>query len=213
MLEALEDPYTRYSTPEDAAREMEQRGGSFQGIGATIAPLDRDSGTGVEVINVYRDSPAWNAGVQKGDIFYQVDGVDVENATPSEVSDLTLGPKGTTVEIDMLRPGLEEPIHFSIVRDRVELIAVESTVLPNNVGYISINTFGNENVYEQLRAALEGLQEQGITSLVLDLRDNPGGLLSEGIQVADEFLTEGDIVFQRARGGDATFGLRRQRRL
>ena len=66
MLEALEDPYTRYSTPEDAAREMEQRGGSFQGIGATIAPLDRESGTGVEVINVYRNSPAWNAGIQKG---------------------------------------------------------------------------------------------------------------------------------------------------
>lgn len=200
MLEALEDPYTSYSTPHESARRNQDMSGSFEGIGAVLSARNRTEGTVVEVINVYRGGPAWNAGVQRGDIFVEVDGVDVSEATVSEVVDLVRGPGGTTVEIGMRRPGQEEPVRFSIVRDTIQIIDVESTVLPEGVGYLSIRSFGNQRIHEQLTAELEELRQANITSLILDLRDNPGGLLTQGILVADEFLSEGDIVFQRARG-------------
>jgi carboxyl-terminal processing protease len=200
MLEALEDPYTSYTEPEEASRAVQDRSGSFQGIGAVLSPKDRVNGIIVEVINVYRDGPAWNAGVRRGDVFLEVDGTIVKDATVNEVVELVRGPAGTTVNIIMSRPGAEDPIVFNIVRGRIDIVSVESTVLPNNVGYMRINTFANQRVYEQMAEQLEQLRAEGIDSLLLDLRDNGGGLLNQGILVADEFLSQGDIVFQRARG-------------
>ena len=160
---------------------------------------NRQTGEGVEILNVYRDGPAWNAGIKRGDIFLEVDGIDVSQSNPSEVADVVRGPKGTVVNIQMLRPGVEEPITFNIERGTIDIVSVESTVLPNNVGYLSLTTFANQRLYDQMVEHIEGLKEQGITSLILDMRDNGGGLLNQGILVADEFLSEGDIVFQRAR--------------
>ncbi len=200
MLEALEDPYTSYTAPAEATRAVQDRSGSFQGIGAVLSPKDRANNVIVEVINVYRDGPAWNAGVRRGDVFLFVDDVSVKDSTVDEVVDLVRGPAGSTVNIVMSRPGEEDPVEFSIVRGTIDIVSVESTVLPNNVGYLRINTFANQRVHEQMMEQLNMLSEQGITSLVLDLRDNGGGLLNQGILVADEFLSQGDIVFQRARG-------------
>lgn len=154
----------------------------------------------VEIINVYAGSPAERAGIQRGDIFVEVDGVNVENYTTEEIVQVVRGPQGSTVELGMFRPSENEVIYFSVVRDTIEIISVEATVLPENVGYISITTFANQLVTEQLLEQIANLQEQGITSLILDLRNNGGGLLTQGIQVADVFLNQGDIVFQRSRG-------------
>ena len=200
MLESLEDPYTSYATPDQAAREVQDRSGSFQGIGAVLQPRNRADNTVVEIVNVYRNGPAAQAGVLRGDVFVTVDGTNVEDFTTDEIVDLVRGPAGTEVSIGFRRAGEEEPVVLDMTRGKIDIISVESTILPDNVGYISINTFANQRVYEQMAEQLDALRSQGITSLVLDLRNNGGGLLDQGIRVADEFLTEGDIVYQRARG-------------
>ncbi|MEX2534723.1 MAG: S41 family peptidase [Trueperaceae bacterium] len=200
MLESLEDPYSYYKSPESAARDMQDQTGSFEGIGAVLTVRNRQTGTGVEILTVYRGGPADGAGLQRGDIFMSVDGVEVEEMTPTEVADLVRGPEGTVVHLEMLRPGAEEPVAFDITRGTISIVSVESGVLPQNVGYINITTFANQQLHDQLVEQLDELKEQGITSLILDLRDNGGGFLNQGILVADEFLSSGDIVFQRARG-------------
>lgn len=200
MLEALEDPYTAYIEPSNAAQDNQDRTGSFEGIGAVLSARNRTENKIVEIINVYRDGPAYQAGIQRGDIFYEVDGVNVEDFTVGEVVNAVRGPKDTVVRIGMRRPGEEEIVFFDIVRDKIDIISVESTLLPNSVGYVRIVTFANQLVHEQLTSQIADLVNQNITSLILDLRDNGGGLLTQGILVADEFLNDGDIVFQRARG-------------
>ena len=200
MLESLEDPYTNYATPDQASREVQDRTGSFEGIGAVLQARNRADNTVVEILNVYRGGPASLAGVQRGDVFATVDGTNVEDFTTDEIVDLVRGPAGTDVTIGFRRAGQEEPVLLTMTRGKIDIVSVESTVLPNNVGYVSINTFANQRVYDQLATQLEQLQAQGITSLILDLRNNGGGLLDQGIRVADEFLTQGDIVYQRARG-------------
>ncbi len=200
MLESLEDPYTSYATPDQAAREVQDRSGSFEGIGAVLQPRNRADNTVVEIVNVYRGGPASQAGVLRGDVFVSVDGTNVEDFTTDEIVDLVRGPAGTEVNIGFRRAGEEEPVVLSMTRGKIDIISVESTVLPNNVGYVSISTFANQRVYEQLAEQLDALRTQGVTSLVLDLRNNGGGLLDQGIRVADEFLSDGDIVYQRARG-------------
>ncbi len=200
MLEALDDPYTYYREPRIASIDAQDRTGSFEGIGVALTTLDRASGRGVEVLNVYRDGPAWNAGVQRGDIFTDVDGVDVSDFTTTDIVDLVRGPRGTTVRITFKRPGEPEPVVFAIERGTIELIEVSTTMIDGDVGYLSLRTFGNQRVHEQVVDGLSQLRLEGASSLVLDLRDNGGGLLTQGILVADEFLAQGDIVFQRARG-------------
>lgn len=200
MLGALDDPYTYYREPRSASIDAQDRTGSFEGIGVALTTHDRASGRGVEVLNVYRDGPAYQAGVQRGDIFRAVDGVDVSDFTTTDLVDIVRGPRGTTVAITFMRPGVEEPVTLDIVRDTIELIEVATTMLEGDIGYLSLRTFGNQRVHEQLVEGLSRLQLDGATSIVLDLRDNGGGLLTQGILIADEFLSEGDIVFQRARG-------------
>lgn len=200
MLGALEDPFSYYLEPRSAAREAQDRTGSFEGIGAVLTPLDRQTGEGVEILQVYSGGPAAEAGLQRGDIFLEVDGVDVRDASIGDVVEVVRGPRGSTVELLMKRPSQDENVSFDIVRETIDIIDVSSTLLDEGVGYINIRQFGSQRVHEQLVEELAELREQGAESLVLDLRDNPGGLLTQGILVADEFLDEGDIVFQRARG-------------
>lgn len=202
MLTALEDPFTRYEDPESTKQSREHMAGSFEGIGATLEAINRETGEGVRVVNVYRDGPAARAGVKAGDVFQEVDGTDVSAFTTSEVVSLVRGPKGTTVNITMLRSSGEaqETLDFSIQRDTITILDVESTLLPNNVGYLRLVSFANEKLYDQLVSEIEELRAQGATSLVLDLRNNGGGLLQQGVLVADTFLDKGDIVFTRARG-------------
>ena len=202
MLEALDDPFTSYEDAQSAELDAETRSGSFGGIGATLSARNRKENSLVEIINVFRDSPAAKAGIRRGDIFKEVDGVNVEESDLSEIVSRVRGPEGTQVELKMLRPSESELIEFTftVIRGEIEIVSVESTVLPQNVGYLSINTFSNERVHEQLVEQITGLERQGATSLILDLRNNGGGLLSQGILVADTFLKSGDIVFQRSRG-------------
>src|SRR5690606_1618793 len=157
MINSLEDPYTAYVEPTAAARESQDLTGSFEGIGAVLTPHDRVSGEGVEILTVYQGGPASGAGLQRGDIFLEVDGVDVREMTPSEVADLVRGPKGTVVRLLMSRPGEAEPLSFDIQRATIQIVDVSSTMLPDDVGYISLSSFNNQRLHEQLVEHLDRL--------------------------------------------------------
>src|SRR5690625_5828225 len=200
MLGALEDPYTYYKSPEAAARDMQDQSGSFEGIGAVLTSRDRATNKGVEVLQVYSGGPASEAGVQRGDMCVELDGSDVSEMTPSEVAELVRGPGGTVVELLLRRPGEQDLVSFAITRGMIQIVSVESALLEDGVGYVALTTFANRLVTEQMVAAIDELIAAGATSLVLDLRDNSGGFLDQGILVADAFLRSGDIVFQRSRG-------------
>jgi carboxyl-terminal processing protease len=200
MLEALDDPYTYYREPRSASIDAQDRTGSFEGIGVSLTTHNRSTGRGVEVLNVFRGGPAYEAGVQRGDIFLEVDGVDVSDYTTTDIVDLVRGPRATPVRLVFQRPGESEPVEIEVVRGTIELIEVSTAMIEGDIGYVALRSFGNQRVHEQLVEALSRLQLDGAKSFVLDLRDNGGGLLTQGILVADEFLSAGDIVFQRARG-------------
>lgn len=200
MLEALDDPYTYYKDPAATARDLEDQSGSFEGIGAVLTALDRQTGEGVEVLQVYSGGPAALAGVMRGDMFLEVDGEDVTKMTTSEVADRVRGPGGTVVDLVLRRPGADEPVSFAIERGTIQIVSVEKAMLDDDIGYVALTTFANHELTNQMTEALDELLAEGATSLVLDLRDNSGGFLDQGIMVADAFLGDGDIVFQRSRG-------------
>ncbi len=199
MVASLDDPFTSYVDPKETARLDQDITGSFEGIGAVLTEAGQ-SGTGVEVLTVYAGGPASKAGLQRGDIFLSVDYVDVRQFSSSEVADVVRGPKGTIVTLEMERPGTPGKLSFRIQRDTIDVIVVSSTMLPDNMGYLALSSFNNFKVREQMVEHLDELIAQGATSLVLDLRDNGGGFLDQSVQIADDFLSEGDIVFQRTRG-------------
>ncbi len=200
MIEALDDPFTYYSEPETAAMRNQNSEGEFEGIGAMLNVVNQQTGEGTLIVNVYLDGPAWKAGIKPGDVFHKVDDVVVDKMTPTEVAKIVRGPKGTKVRLEMIREGEDKPIVFDIIRAKIDIVSAESLVLENNVGYIWLKTFDNAKLYDQMVEQLDRLKAKGITSLILDLRDNGGGQLQQGILVADEFLDSGDIVFQRAKG-------------
>ena len=200
MVSSLNDPFTSYIEPKAAAFDTQQMSGQYEGIGAVLTPHNRQTGKGVEILTVYKGGPADQAGIERGDLFLKVDGVDVSDKTSSDVADLVRGPKGTSVHLTMRRPGQDQPLEFAVQRDTIKVVDVSSTMLPNHVGYVALSSFNNQKINDQLTQQVDALKKQGATSLILDLRDNPGGLLTEAIDVSDDFLSHGDIVFQRARG-------------
>lgn len=206
MVESLDDQFSSYVEPRAAARERQDSSGSFGGIGAVLTAHDRNTGKGVEILTVYQGSPASGAGLQRGDVFLKVDEVDVRNLTSSEVADLVRGPEGTEVTLVMNRPGTEEPLTFVITRGVIQIVDVSSTLLEGNVGYVALSSFNNRLLNDQMVEQIDQLILQGAQSLVLDLRDNPGGLLPQAVYVADEFLEEGPIVYQRSRGVTQLYG-------
>jgi len=201
-LEELDDDFTRFIRPEVAARLREDMGGSVSGIGAFVR--ENDDGM-FEIVFPIEGQPADLAGLLPGDIIIGVDGQSVVGISFDEVILMVRGPSGTTVNLTILREGEADPIEFSIVRARFEVPVVESEMLPDQIAYIRLLEF-NGNAETKVLEAMDELLAQNPKGLILDLRNNPGGFLNQSVAVADAFLPEGVVLFERDRqGGSQTF--------
>ena len=189
MVEAL-DPYSAYLPAGDFNRLEELSEGRYVGIGVTIEPLnDR-----VTVTRVFPDGPADKAGVLPGDQVLEIEGEDVREATTSEVSSRLRGPSGEAVAVTFNRPGEEGLIDLSLTRGPVKLRSVEDVALsPEGIGSLRITQFADRTA-EEFRAAVDQLEVEGMRALLVDLRNNPGGLLRTSKDVAGLFFREGDLI-------------------
>lgn len=191
MLYSL-DPYTEYY-PEDDQSELEQMlKNSYGGIGSVItwnAKLKRSM-----IAEPYEHMPAAEVGLKAGDVLMEIDGKDLAGKNNLEVSEMLRGQVGTSFKLKVQRPGTKKPMEFDIVRRSIQLpIIPYYTMLDNNIGYINLSTFSG-NPSKEFKQAFLDLKKQGITSLVIDLRNNPGGLLDEAIDIANFFLPRGKTL-------------------
>lgn len=190
LIEELGDPHTVFMTPDDYSQLKVQTQGEYGGLGIEI---DVRNGW-VTVISPLPGTPAERAGLQAGDRIISVEGVSTRGWGSDDAVAKLRGPKGTAVNIEVARVGVDEPIPFRIVRDEIHVKAVPAVyMLDDVVGYVELRLF-SETSTRELREAIETLRGQGMQRLVLDLRRNPGGLLDQGIAVSDLFLGRGQLV-------------------
>ena len=190
MLHVL-DPHSNFFDPKSYSLLREDQRGKYYGVGMTVGPRNNK----VIVIAPFAGTPAYRAGIHPGDIIAAVDGKPTDNMTTSDVADLLKGPKGTTVHITVLREGAEKPLEFAVVRDEIPRYSVDLHFLIRpGVGYMHIAQF-NETTDKEVQEALDTFSQSGeMKGLILDLRQNPGGLLNEGVGVADKFLHKGQLI-------------------
>ena len=193
VLQSL-DPYSAYMSP-DTFKEMEtETSGKFGGLGIEVG---MEFGV-VKVITPMDDSPAEREGVKAGDYIVKVDGVQVQGKTLSEAVELMRGPVGSKIEITVRRKGVKKALTFEIIREVIVVESVKSKIIDDNVGYIRLTAF-NENSSRQVKDKIKKFKNKKINKYVLDLRNNPGGLLSQAVKISDFFLDNGEIVSTKSR--------------
>ncbi len=205
-LNALDDNYTRFIRPEIAERLRDDLDGSVSGIGAIVRP--HDDGL-VEIVRPIDGQPADLAGLLAGDLIVEVDGQSVGSMSFDEFLLLVRGPEGTAVTLSIVRKDVEEPIEFSLIRAEFEVPVVETQVFEEDaqtVAYVRLSSF-TKSAEEDLSSALAILLAQNPDGIILDLRDNGGGFLDQAVAVADLFLPEGIVLYERSSKGvlDETF--------
>jgi len=191
LVQGIGDPYTQYMTAEEFAATNEQMEGEYAGVGLVVT-MENDK---VIVVSPIEDTPGDRAGIMSGDIIIGVDDQMITNKKLDEVVAMMKGKPGTQVKLTILKAGTTTPVDITITREKIVLNPVKSQMLSDNIGYIKITTFHQQNVASSFHDALEGLKRKGYKGLILDLRDNGGGLLTECVKVADEILGEGPIVY------------------
>jgi carboxyl-terminal processing protease len=205
-LESLDDPYTRYVPPDVANRTRQDMQGAFEGIGAFVRTNEEGY---LEIVRPMAGQPAARAGLLPGDFILSANGTDLVGMTSDEAIMYVRGPRGTDVTLLIQRQGVEEPFEVTITRERIEIPTVEYEMLPDGIGYVKLNNF-NQVAERNMRTALAELMRQNPVGLIFDLRDNPGGYLDQSIEVADMFLGDGVVAFERNLSGlDETFRSRR----
>lgn len=188
MLRSL-DPHSGFLTPE-AYKEMQvDTRGEFGGLGIQIAIRDEI----LTVIAPIEDTPAWRAGIEAGDKIIKIEGESTQEMTLQDAVNMMRGPKGTSVTITIVREGLKKPRDYTIVRDIIKIKSVKFKVMENNIGYVKLQQF-QERTADDLRKALREFGEQEISGLILDLRNNPGGLLKSAVDVTSQFLPDEKLV-------------------
>ncbi len=203
-LSALDDNYTRFLTPEMSAREREAMEGSFEGIGAFVR--ENDAGF-IEIVRPISGQPADLVGLRSGDLIVGVDGEDVIGQGIDEVISKVRGPRGTQVILTIAREGEAESLEFTIIRARVEIPTLEARMLDDDIAYLHLTTFAAFGVDRDVETAVRELLDQNPRGFIFDLRDNPGGFLDASVNIADLFLPEGIVLYERSESGvyDRTF--------
>ncbi|HHW03050.1 MAG TPA: S41 family peptidase [Thermoanaerobacterales bacterium] len=196
MVESLDDPYSEYFSPEDFKNFNDSTSGNFGGIGVVITSKDKY----VTIVSVIDGTPAQKAGLRAGDRIVEVDGKDVTGLSTAEVSNLIKGEQGTKVTIGIMRDDQKQMLKMDITRDIIEVNPIEYKILGQGIGYLRINEF-NENTTKNIDKALADFKKGGVQGIVLDLRDNPGGLLDQAIEVAKRFVPKGPIVHVVSKDG------------
>ena len=196
MLEALDDPYSSYLDPETFTLAQSFLGGTYDGIGAYVTMKDEK----ITIIAPIAGSPADKAGVKAGDTVLEIDGESTAGMSLAEAIIKIRGPKGTAVRIQLLHEGETTPVEIEVVRDTLELPSL-SYEMKGETAYINITDF-TARTPDELDAALESIEDQGATAIILDLRGNPGGLLDEVVEVTSFFLQEGIVVQVRSNQGE-----------
>lgn len=198
LFESL-DVYSRYYTASEYKELYEDNiSGSFYGIGAGVKQ-DEDTKK-IYVVSVYSGSPAKKAGLKVGDVLVSADGYKASSMTLSEFTEHLHGKKGTTVKLTVSREGLKKNLVISIKRENIVAQTVAGKMLDNKIGYIAISEF-TDNTTAQFTKQLNKLKKQGMTSLVVDLRSNPGGMLTSVCAILDEILPKGLMVYTQERDG------------
>ena len=188
MLRVL-DPHSNFFDPKAYSALREEQRGKYYGVGMQVGPRNNK----VIVIAPFTGAPAYRAGIRPGDVIIAVDGKPTDNLSTSDVAEMLKGPKNTTVKITVLREGSDKPIDFSVVRDEIPRYSVDvHFMIRPGIGYIHVSGF-QETTEHEVAAALDELGPD-LKGLILDLRQNPGGLLSEGVGVADKFLKKGQVI-------------------
>ena len=204
LLRDLGDPHSSFLPASDYENLRIRAEGEYGGVGLEVI----DRGGYVTVVSPIPGGPGGRMGIRGGDQFFEIEGVRADTMVTDEAVELLRGRPGETVTIQMLRPGVEEPIEFTITREVIRLKAVPfAQMLDEGVGYVPLLTF-RETSATEVRAAVDSLLQEGMTGLVLDLRGNPGGLLDQGIAVTDLFLAPGQSVVEtrgRAEDQNETF--------
>ncbi len=189
LMEGLDDPYSTYYTAEEFQDLMEETSGEYCGIGAMVS---KNMTTGlVSIVKVFKNTPAEEAGLQAGDIFYQIDDLEVTGDIDLDilVSQYVKGEEGTTVHLKMYRPSIDDYVEMDVERRQVEVQTVEYEMKDGNLGYISVSQF-EETTTSQFSSAIEELEEQGMEGLIIDLRGNPGGVLDTAVSMLDYMLPD-----------------------
>lgn len=190
MLHTL-DPHSNFFDPKTYAAMREEQRGRYFGIGMTVRP----DGNKTIVVSPFNGSPAYRAGIRPGDAILMVNDRKTDDLNYSQVVELIKGPRGTKVQVTVGRPGFEKPLTFNIVRDEISNPSVaDAFMIRPGIAYVEVKNFTDENTAKELENALKKLDEKDLKGLILDLRENPGGLLNEGIEVAGHFLKKNQLV-------------------
>ncbi len=189
MLRTL-DPHSNFLDPNEFRDMQRRQRAQYFGVGMEIM-LDEGK---VEVVRPFPDSPAWNAGLRRGDTVVAVDGHPTDGMDTQDVANMLRGPRSTKVSVTFHRQGGNTPVTVSVTRDAIETKAVDGFWVKPGIAYLDISTFESESVSQEMESVFQTLGESSINGLVLDLRDNPGGLLNEAVAVAGHFLRNGQTV-------------------
>lgn len=198
IMAGLDDPYSVYYTPDEYAELMEDTSGEYVGIGAVVT---QNSDKLVSIVRPIPGSPAEEAGLMAEDIVTEVDGTEIIDQELSLVVDMIRGKEGSEAHIKIYRPSTKEYMEFDVERRVVENVSVYSEMFDNNVGYIQVQQF-YDNTADEFKTALDDLESQGAEGVIVDMRDNPGGLLTAVVDMCDYLMDGGTIVTTKDKNGN-----------